>query len=119
MIWNKIKEFVDKTHTDRETGEKFLSGVLALGAVGVFFCILWFIGLCIEGIPLGYLIFDVAIIIFCAWAIIKCIIPTSKEAFKHLEKMEYKDKETNCSTCNREDKPSIPSHGFRGGEDNY
>ena len=92
MIWNKIKEFVDKTYTDRETGEKFLGGVLILGGIGIFFCIMWFIGLCMQGIPLGYLIFDIAIILFCAWAIIKAVIPMSKEAFKHLSEMEYKDK---------------------------
>lgn len=93
FIWNKIKEFVNKTHTDRETGEKFIGGVLALGAVGIFFCIMWFIGLCMQGIPLGYLIFDIAIILFCAWAIIRAVIPMSKEAFRQLRELDNKDKE--------------------------
>ena len=92
MIWNKIKEFVDKTQTDRETGEKFLGGVLALGVVGVISCLIWFALLCMQGIPLGYLIFDIAIILFCAWAIIWGVIPMAKDAFKQMEKMEYKDK---------------------------
>ena len=93
FIWNKIKEFVNKTHTDRETGEKFIGGVLALGAVGVFFCIMWFIGLCMQGIPLGYLIFDIAIILFCAWAIIRAVIPMSNDAFRQLRELDNKDKE--------------------------
>lgn len=93
FIWNKIKEFVNKTHTDRETGEKFIGGVLALGAVGIFFCIMWFIGLCMQGIPLGYLIFDIAIILFCAWAIIRAVIPMSKEAFRQLRELDNKDKD--------------------------
>lgn len=93
MIWNKIKEFVDKTYTDRETGEKFLGGVLILGGIGVFFCLIWFALLCKQGIPLGYLIFDIAIILFCAWAIIWGIVPMVKDAFKHLGEMEYKDNE--------------------------
>lgn len=93
FIWDKIKEFVNKTHTDRETGEKFLGGVLALGAVGVFFCIMWFIGLCMQGIPLGYLIFDIAIILFCAWAIIRAVIPMSNDAFRQLRELDNKDKE--------------------------
>jgi hypothetical protein len=92
-LLNKIKWYVDKTYTDRETGEKFISFVLTLGAVGIIFCIIWFILLCMKGMPVGFIIFDIAIIAFCAWAIIKAIIPNAKKIYKHLEKIEYKEKE--------------------------
>jgi cobalamin biosynthesis protein CobD/CbiB len=92
-IWGKISEFVEKTYTDRKTGENFLGFVFILGGIGVFFCIMWFIGLCMQGIPLGYLIFDIAIILFCAWAIIWCIVPMAKDAFKQLEESDCKDKD--------------------------
>lgn len=87
-LWNKIEQFVEKTYTDRKTGEAFLSVVLALGAVGVFFCLLWFALLVKQGLPLWCIIFDVAIIIFCGWAVVKMIIPWTKEAFEHLEKLD-------------------------------
>ena len=91
-IWNKIKEFVNKSYTDWKTGELFLGLVLILGGIGAFFCLIWFVLLCMKGIPLWCLIFDIAIIAFCAWAVIKCVIPMAKEAFKDLSKMDYKDK---------------------------
>ena len=91
-FWNKIKDFVDKTYTDRETGENFITFVLALGGVGVFLCLVWFVLLCMQGIPLGFLIFDVAIVGFCAWAVIKAVIPGAKQIYKHLGEMEYKEK---------------------------
>jgi hypothetical protein len=84
----KIEQFVEKTYTDRKTGETFLSAVLALGAVGVFFCLLWFALLVKKGLPLWCIIFDVAIIAFCGWAVVKMIIPWTKEAFEHLEKLD-------------------------------
>jgi hypothetical protein len=41
-----------------------------------------------KGISLGWLIFDIAIIAFCAWAIVKGVIPMAKEAFGFLEKLD-------------------------------
>lgn len=86
--WDKVFRFVEKAYTDRNTGELFLSVVLALGAVGVFFCLVWFVLLCMKGIPLWCLIFDIAIIIFCIWAVVKGVIPMAKEAFGFLEKLD-------------------------------
>lgn len=85
---NKVCQFVEKTHTERKTWELFLSVVFALGAVGVLFCLVWFALLCMKGISLGWLIFDIAIIAFCAWAIVKGVIPMAKEAFGFLEKLD-------------------------------
>ena len=85
---DKVCRFVEKTYTDRNTGELFLSVVFALGAVGVLFCLVWFALLCMKGISLGWLIFDIAIIAFCAWAIVKGVIPMAKEAFGFLEKLD-------------------------------
>ena len=82
-IWRKLEGVTEKIYTDRKTGENFIAFVLTLGAVGVFFCLVWFALLCKQGIPLGLLIFDIAIIVFCAWAIIKGVIPLAKDAFKH------------------------------------
>ena len=94
-IWNEIERFVIKTQTDRKTGELFLASVLALGAVGIIFCLGWFACLVMKGIPLWALIFDVAVILFCAWAIIK-LIPMAKEAFRWIEKIdEDKNNERN------------------------
>ena len=95
-IWNEIERFVIKTQTDRKTGELFLAAVLALAAVGIIFCLGWFACLVMEGIPLWALIFDVAIILFCAWAIIWGVIPMAKEAFGWIEKIdEDKNNERN------------------------
>ena len=92
IIWNKIKNFVDKTYTDRETGKKFITFVLSLGTIGILLCLIWFALLCKEGLPLWCIIFDIAIIAFCAWAIIKAIIPGAKQVYKHLGEMGYKEK---------------------------
>lgn len=87
-LWKKIEEFVEQTYTDKKTGNLFLAAVLALGAVGVIFCLAWFAVMCMNGIPLWALIFDGAIILFCAWAIIWGIIPMAKEAFGWMNKEE-------------------------------
>ena len=87
-LWNKIERFVEKTYTDRKTGETFLTVILSLGAVGIFMCLLWFGMLVKQGLPLWCIIFDVAIIIFCGWAVVKMVIPWTKEAFEHLEKLD-------------------------------
>lgn len=89
---NALKKFLNKTYTDRKTGEIFITSVLALGAVGLIFCLVWFALLCAKGIPLGILIFDIAIIAFCVWAIVAAIIPGAKQIYKDYEKMEYKEK---------------------------
>ena len=92
-IWNEIERFVVKTQTDRKTGELFLTSVLALGTVGIVFCLGWFACLIMKGIPLWALIFDVAIILFCAWAIIWGVVPMAKEAFGYLEKLDEDERD--------------------------
>ena len=87
-LWNKVCQFVEKTYTDRKTGELFLSVVIGLGVTGIFFCLAWFALLCMKGIPLWCLILDIAVIIFCVWAIVKGVIPMAKEAFGLLEKLD-------------------------------
>jgi len=87
-IWNEIERFVIKTQTDRKTGELFLAAVLALGAVGFIFCLGWFACLIMEGMPVGWLIFDAAVIIFCLWAIIWGVVPMAKETFGWIEKID-------------------------------
>lgn len=87
-LWKKIEEFVEKTYTDRKTGETFLAVILSLGMIGVFMCLLGFGMLVKKGLPLWCILFDIAIFIFCGWAVVKMIIPWTKEAFDHLEKLE-------------------------------
>ena len=87
-LWNQIEQFVEKTYTDRKTGETFLTVILSLGAVGIFMCLLEFGLLVKQGMPLWCIIFDIAIILFCGWAVVKMIIPWTKEAFEHLEKLD-------------------------------
>ena len=91
-IWTKIDNFVVKTYTDRKTGELFLSVICGLGATGVFFWLAAFILQCIQGLPLWCIILDIALIIFCIWAVVKGIIPMAKEAF---ELLENSDKDEN------------------------
>ena len=89
-IFKKIENFVNKTYTDKKTGEGFLTLVLALGIVGALFCLVRFALLLMRGMPLWVLIFDITIILFCAWAIIKGVIPMAKDAFNHLDKLDEK-----------------------------
>lgn len=80
-----IGRTVDKINTDPEAGWAFLTAVLILGGVGVFLCLLWFYLLIKQGMPVGWIIFDTAIVIFCAWAIIKGVIPMSRDCYKIIE----------------------------------
>lgn len=89
-IWSKVDGFTKKTQTDRKTGELFLASVLALAVVGIIFCLGWLVCLIMEGMSIGWLIFDVAVVIFCAWAIIWGVIPMAKETFSDLEKLDKK-----------------------------
>ena len=82
---------VDKINTDPEAGWMFLTTVLLLGGFGIVLCILWFYFQIKSGLPVGWIIFDTAILIFCGWAIVKGIIPMSKEVFKQIEEKK-KDK---------------------------
>lgn len=85
--WNKglIGRTVDKINTDPEAGWVFITTVLILGGVGVVLCLLWFYLLIKQGMPVGWIIFDTAIVIFCAWAIIKGVIPMSRDCYKTIE----------------------------------
>jgi len=85
---------VDKINTDPEVGWIFITTVLLLGGFGVVLCLLWFYLLIKQGMPVGWIIFDTAIVIFCAWAIIKGIIPMSRDCYKIIEdKREKQEKE--------------------------
>jgi len=92
-IWKKIEQIVDKINTDPETGRTFLINVLTLGGIGILFCLVWFGLMVATGMPLWALIFDSAIILFCVWAIVKGVVPMSKEAFKQIDEKEKKQKE--------------------------
>ena len=92
ILWNKIKEFVGKTCTSKDTGNMFLSTILIFGAFGFILCLVWFGLLCVRGIPLWALIFDIAILLFCTWAIIWGIIPMAKDAFKSINKNNKNDR---------------------------
>lgn len=91
--WGKVEDFVIKTQTDRLTGEIFLTAVLAIAVLGGICCLGWLACMVMEGMPIGWLIFDGAVVAFCALAVIKGIIPMAKEAFGMLEKLDYKEKE--------------------------
>ena len=77
---------VDKIMTEPEWGGGFLTMVLALGAVGVLCCLVWFYLLIKQGMPWYWIAFDSAIVLFCGWVVVKMIIPMYKECFKHIDK---------------------------------
>lgn len=80
-----IHRTVDNINNDPECGWLFLTTVLLLGGFGVAMCLLWFYLLIEQGMPIGWIIFDTAIVIFCGWAVVKAIIPLSKEAYKQID----------------------------------
>ena len=86
-----VGKTVDKILTEPEYGWGFLTGVLVLGGFGVICCLLWFYFLIKSGMPWGWIVFDSAIIIFCAWVVIKMIIPMYKEAYKDIDR-QFKEK---------------------------
>ena len=75
---------VDKIMTDPDSGERFLTGVLLLGGFGILCCLLWFYSMLKEGMPLGWIIFDSAVILFCGWAVIK-MIPMAKDCYRMMD----------------------------------
>ena len=79
-----IKNIVNKINTQPDAGWIFLTTVLGVGAFGVLFCLVWFIDLVSKGMPIGWLIFNIAIVVFCVWAIFCGIIPMAKEAYKDI-----------------------------------
>jgi len=93
--WDKglIGRTVDRINTDPEAGWTFLTTILILGGVGIVLCLIWFYLLVKQGMPVGWIIFDTAIVIFCGWAIIKGIIPMSRNCYKIIEKKKknYED----------------------------
>ena len=88
ILWNKIKEFVDRTYTDADTGRGFLTFVLLLGGFGISLCLIWFILALLSGIPVWAIILDSAVILFCGWVVVKLIIPLAKESFKMINEKE-------------------------------
>ena len=86
--WNngRIGKIVNTINTDPEAGWVFLTTVLLLGGLGVGLCLLWFYLMLKQGIPIGWIIFEVAIILFCVWAVIGGIIPMSRTAYKMIRK---------------------------------
>lgn len=89
-----IHRIVDNINNDPEAGWLFLTTILLLGGFGVICCLLWFYLLIKQGTPVGWIIFDTAIVIFCGWAIIKCIVPMSKECYNIIDK-KRKEQESN------------------------
>lgn len=95
--WDKglIGRTVDRINTDPEAGWTFLTTVLLLGGLGIVLCLIWFYLLVKQGMPIPWIIFDTAIVIFCGWAIIKGIIPMSRNCYKIIEekrkKQNYED----------------------------
>lgn len=89
-----VEKFFDTVNDDPEAGWWFLTTVLLIGGFGVGLCILWFYLMLVQGMPVWAIIFDSAIIIFCAWAIIKGVIPMSKEAYRiNNEKRKKKEED--------------------------
>ena len=86
--WGKgpLGRIVDDINNDPDKSWAFLSLVLIFGGLGIVLCLLWFYFLIKQGMPVGWIIFDSAIVIFCGWAIIRGIIPMSKEAYKSIDK---------------------------------
>jgi len=89
---------VDKINTDPEAGWTFLTTVLLLGGFGIVLCLLWFYFLIKQGMSVGWIIFDSAIVIFCVWAIIRGIIPMSKEAYKSINEKREKQESVQDSS---------------------
>jgi hypothetical protein len=56
----------------------FISIVLSLAITGLLCCGVWFYLLLKQGMGLGWILFDVAIIIFSIWAIVAGVIPMLK-----------------------------------------
>lgn len=79
-----IKKIVDKINTDSDAGRTFLTTILLIGGFGIMFCLVWFYLMIKEGMPMGWIIFDSAVVIFCGWAIIKGVIPMTKKSFKEM-----------------------------------
>ena len=90
--WGKgpLGRIVDGINNDPDKSWAFLSLILILGGFGIVLCLLWFYFLIKQGMPVGWIIFDSAIVIFCGWAIIKGVIPMSKEASKSIDEKREK-----------------------------
>ena len=89
-----LGRIVDDINNNPEKSWAFITMVLILGGFGVVLCLLWFYFLIKQGMPVGWIIFDTAIVIFCAWAIIKGVIPMSRDCYKIIEdKKEKQEKE--------------------------
>ena len=90
--WGKgpLGRIVDDINNDPDKSWAFISLVLILGGFGIVLCLLWFYFLIKQGMPVGWIIFDSAIVIFCVWAIIRGIIPMSKEAYKLIDEKREK-----------------------------
>lgn len=86
--WNKgrLGKIVDTINTNPEAGWVFLTTVLLVGGFGVVLCLLWFYYMMKQGMSVGWILFEVAIILFCAWAVIRGIIPMSKNAYGLINK---------------------------------
>lgn len=94
--WNKgrLGKVVDTINTDPEAGWVFLTTVLLVGGFGVVLCLLWFYYMVKQGMPIGWILFEVAVILFCAWAVIRGIIPMSRTAYKMINKQREDLKNT-------------------------
>ena len=90
-----IAKIYDKITKEKNSAWLFITLVLILGGFGVLCCLIWFGMMLKEGMPLWAIIFDLAIICFCCWAVVKAIIPMSKKVYDHIDKMPDKVTETN------------------------
>jgi cadmium resistance protein CadD (predicted permease) len=83
-----MKNRLEKVYTDKKVCKTFLASVFAVGGVGILTCLGWFVSLCVKGIPVGWIIFDVAIIIFCLWALVMVVVPMTREIFESFDREE-------------------------------
>ena len=85
-----IHRTIENINGDPECSWVFLTTVLLLGCFGIGLCLVWFYHMIKEGMPTWAIIFDSAIILFCAWAIVRCIIPMSKQAYRDIDEKRNK-----------------------------
>lgn len=78
-LWKKIKDYISLTYTDKEEGKRFLTFIFILGGIGLLFCIAWFVLLVKEGMPIGCIIFNIALFLFLGWAIVVGIVKPAKK----------------------------------------
>lgn len=87
-----IHRTVDNINKDPECGWVFLTTILLLGGFGIGLCLVWFYLMLKQGMPVWAIILDSSVVIFCAWVIIKFIVPKSKECYNIFEEKRKNNK---------------------------